>query len=367
MAMTEHPLKGDLSQTSFPRLLFHIWKRKKTGCLHLEIPKSDFRLFFRNGSISAEKQHFSEDDFFKAQVEKKHLGPLDYENSLRYAEQKKTSLIKAYLEIHNASAGRLWEQMKDYLCGEFFPFFDDDRAAFHFDSEYHFPDSHVFFQIYTPLFILDGIRGMKNHKRITSFLHPLNTPVRVLSPSWSEELVLSSAEKYMMHLTAEYQTVEGALKNSDISEKESLISVFALACLGFLIFSQKPGHDSLLDEYLPLDFERILSVFNTNCSLIHKYISKEIGPVSVNVLKKCLEEIKPSLPPVFQKIELGPDGSISLNSHLRAKFKLFSHEEKRGFIEGLNEILAAEVLAVKRVFGSDHESKIIKNLVIWKE
>ncbi|MBN1272789.1 MAG: DUF4388 domain-containing protein [Candidatus Aminicenantes bacterium] len=365
--MAENPLQGDLSLTSFPRLLFHIWKRKKTGCLHLKTADGENGFVFKNGLIIVEKKGFPEDDFFKALVEKKILGPLDFENCLRYSGQKNTSLMRAFLEIHETSAAHLWEQMKEYLYNELFPFFNCSQAAFDFDAGHHFYDSDIYFQIPTQELILDGVRSMKNLELIKTMLPPLNTPVRAVQPSWSTELALSPADIYILNLLSENTTLAKVLKASNISQRESLTSIYTLYSLGFLIFSQKSSHDSFLDEYLPLDFEQIVSVFNTNCTHIYKYISKEIGPVSINVLKKCLEEIKPSLTPIFQKIELGTDGSVSLNANLRAKFTLFSLEEKRSFIENLNEILVAEVLAVKKVFGSEHESKIMKNLTIWKE
>ena len=51
-----------------------------------------------------------------------------------------------------------------------------------------------------------------------------------------------------------------------------------------------------------------------------------------------------------------------MDSLLKAKISLFSEEDRKVLLRDLNEILAAEVLAVKKTLGNEHESALIENL-----
>lgn len=116
------------------------------------------------------------------------------------------------------------------------------------------------------------------------------------------------------------------------------------------------------DKHPHLEFDKIVDVFNDKFSYIYKYISKELGPVAFNVVEKCLEETKFHLSPLFREIKFDAEGRIEINSIPKANITFASGEAKMNLIKDLNEILAAEVLVVKKNLGNEHESLLIKNL-----
>jgi hypothetical protein len=79
-------------------------------------------------------------------------------------------------------------------------------------------------------------------------------------------------------------------------------------------------------------------------------------------MEKSIEDIKPHLLQNFQKIQLGSDGKIDLNSVLKSNIIMSDRDSIQLIIKSLNEILAAEILAVKKSLGSEFESTLIKNL-----
>ena len=122
------------------------------------------------------------------------------------------------------------------------------------------------------------------------------------------------------------------------------------------------NRDHISPEIPKSEIYRILELFNEKCSFIFKYISKEIGPVALNILEKCLEDAKPSLSPIFEKARLGPDGRVETNSIRKGGISLSREEFKVQVLNGLNDILVAEVLAVKRTLGNEHESSLVNHL-----
>ncbi|MGZ7046046.1 MAG: hypothetical protein ACXVJK_06960, partial [Candidatus Aminicenantales bacterium] len=110
------------------------------------------------------------------------------------------------------------------------------------------------------------------------------------------------------------------------------------------------------------DMDKLFGVFNAKCSFIFKYISKEIGPVALSVIGNSLDDIRNRLDPAFQGLELKADGRIELKSFLKTNMNLIGDESRRNLLRSMDEILVAEVLAVKRTLGAGHESALVKGL-----
>jgi len=70
----------------------------------------------------------------------------------------------------------------------------------------------------------------------------------------------------------------------------------------------------------------------------------------------------PGLAPLFQKMKLLPDGRIEVDSALSATINHLPDDLLKTLIRGYNEILMAEVLAVKKSLGSVHESDLVRSL-----
>ena len=117
-----------------------------------------------------------------------------------------------------------------------------------------------------------------------------------------------------------------------------------------------------LQEFSVAELQKILDTFNAKCSYIYKSVSKELGPVALNLMEKSIEDIKPHLSQHFQEIRLGIDGKIDRQSVLKFNIIMPDRDTTQLIIKSLDEILAAEILAVKKSLGSEFESTLIKNL-----
>ncbi len=102
--------------------------------------------------------------------------------------------------------------------------------------------------------------------------------------------------------------------------------------------------------------------FSDRCAYIFRYISKEIGPVATNVLEKALDEVRARLAPPLQSLELRSDGRVELKPFPVAALNAGQSESRRALLDSLTEILVAEVLAVKKTLGNDHEAAVIRGL-----
>jgi hypothetical protein len=203
---------------------------------------------------------------------------------------------------------------------------------------------------------------MQNETLLESLAPGESQIVERLIPESSESVTLSAPERYVLSLIHKPKGLKHIYTSSELGYRETQRIIAALIILGLLGFPQKNITGQASAEIPKSEIFRTLELFNDKCSFIFKYISKEIGPVALNILEKCLEDTKPSLSPLFEKTRLGPDGKVETNSILKGGLSLSREEFKVQVLNGLNDILVSEVLAVKRTLGNEHESTLVNHL-----
>ena len=87
---------------------------------------------------------------------------------------------------------------------------------------------------------------------------------------------------------------------------------------------------------------------------------KEIGPISLSLLLKAVEDIMENLPSYFRKIQLNPDGTINEELILKSVWYHDFDEYIGEFLRGLEEILYTEIYAVKKHLGVEYEQQVLK-------
>ena len=107
-------------------------------------------------------------------------------------------------------------------------------------------------------------------------------------------------------------------------------------------------------------FEEALRYYNLKYEIIYKVMLKEIGPISLSLLLKAVEDIMENLPSYFQKIQLNPDGTINEELLLKSVWYHDFDQHIGDFLRGLEEILFTEIYAVKKHLGVDYEQQVLK-------
>jgi len=359
--MKENSLRGSLAQIPLPQLLFHIRQKEMSGRLAIQREKDEKDLYFEKGNLILERSSFPEEDFLKTLVRKKILTSLEQTGCENHALQNKVSIPKALIECGLLSPSYLWKLMEAYFKADVFALFDRAEGSFVFYSESPPASHHRLAVIETRNFILQGIRQMQNSALLEAWLPPEEEFFQIFWPPYLNSLNFEPHEKYLLQVI-DKRNLKEIYNSSEIGKKETQKAIFAFLCLGIIEASCGKLDLKVSPELSPSELERILSSFNEKCSYIFKYISKELGPVATNVLEKTLEEIRSHLSPLFQNIELNPDGTLETKSILKKNTHLPSPEDQTNLLRDLNEILAAEVLTVKKTMGNEHESALVKNL-----
>jgi hypothetical protein len=354
----------EFAHAPLARVLAEIWRQGLSGSLYVRaggVPKC---LSFERGGLVLDSVSFEEKDFLRFLLTS---GQTDLITLTRVEEQsQKTggSSLRALIELSLFEPERLWTLLRAYARDEALSLLPSEGA----EREFHTrsgPAARVYVEaIDVPGLLLEGARRLKeDDAALEAVLPPPGEIVRRLPAFSAEAFGLSLTERYVLALLDPPKALAEVCAASDVGAAETRRALFALLLLGLAgTAGLKPKTTKLAGDLSLAGMERILALFNAKCAFLFKHISKEVGPVAFNLVGKALDEVRGHLDPVFQSAELGPDGRLEIKSPIRVNANIVGDDCRRSMLRSMDEILAAEVLVIKRTLGTEHESAVIRSL-----
>jgi hypothetical protein len=149
-------------------------------------------------------------------------------------------------------------------------------------------------------------------------------------------------------------------KESEIGDNETLKVLYALICTGLVRIKGKKVY-ALDQDFVPEDtLHSVIISFNQMYGHVFRYMVREVGPIAENVLEKYLGGLRDGRKEVFGGVKLHKDGTLDAALIERNLNRLPEDQRRMLLVDSLNELLYAELLAVKRTLGSDHEANIVR-------
>jgi hypothetical protein len=360
--MDEALRHGNLSETPFAGVLAGIWREELTGTLSVRGVGGPKSFVFENGLLLIDRASLPEKDFLKSLLTSGAADLISLAQSEEYAERNGVSIIRALLEIPLVEPARLWALLEGFVKEEAYSLFDREEGEFEL-GPLSTPRGPALISLFVPNLILEGARRMTNDRIIARLLPPDGETIQSLEPYFLDLLDLLPHERYVLGLLETPRTLAELYGSSDLGKRESRRTLSVFLCLGLAgTRPPRPKTGKLPAEMSLADMDKVFGLFNAKCSYIFKYISKEIGPVALSVIGNSLEDVRSRLDPAFQSLELKADGRIELKALLKTSMNFIGDENRRGLLRSMDEILVAEVLAVKRTLGSGHESALVRSL-----
>ena len=357
--MDQNAFRGNLAETSFPKLLGLIWREGSSGRLSVRRASEEKAFTFAGGTWSVCPETFDGPGFLRRLAARGKIPPDHLARIEAQADGDARSLMRGLIEDRRLPAGWAWEFAGEFAESRLYEVFDWTDGAYDLGPT-PLPMETPWIQgIKLPGLILEGIRRMTDLSIIEAGLPGPDQKLRPLPPRNEEPVALGPHELYALSAAQGSGSLGEFVRASPLGERETKRALFALLVLG-LLGTEKADRQAA--EYSLGDMDRLFGAFNDRCSFIYRYISKELGPVGPNVFEKTLEEVRSRLDPAFQTCQVKPDGRIELRTLLRKNLGVSSDEGKRSLLRSFDEILAAEVLAVKRTLGNGHESALVKGL-----
>jgi hypothetical protein len=368
------PWQGDLKEGDIYSILYYIYKNSISGILVVNAENVEKKMFVENRKIVFAASN-GKDDALGDYLLKNNLIDKDiFHKTSQYMEKCNKRFGRALIELGYFNYEQLWTWIPNHLQAIVYSFFDIKSGTYRIVTEFEKQKENIVLDISILSVIVEGMRRFESRslleKKFTGIEHLYVTDSRTMT-----QLDLKPFEIHVFDLVRRGPQIKDILKRSELLEFDTLRLLYLFLILE-IISPQKnaktaekprisPGKETRLESSginasTFNSFDEALRYYNMKFEIIYKVMLKEIGPISLSLLLKAVEDIMENLPSYFRKIQLNPDGTI--NEELISKSVwYYDFDEHIGeFLRGLEEILYTEIYAVKKHLGIEYEQQVLK-------
>ena len=351
--------KGQLSQLPLPDILQWLRTSQATGVLTLVSGGARKALYMKLGRVVFASSNLPNDRLGEIMIREGKITVEEYDQSIK-AISKGRRQGKALVEMGALSPKDLWEGIQFQVREIVFSVFQWEDGHFHFEESNLPEKERITVDVDILDLILSGIRRVDANGPVQA--HYPKGDVLLARAVTGTSLPLEPYEDHVLNLVEGERSVLEICRESEIGDNETLKVLYGLLCASILRVKGKKVR-ALDQDFVPEDSTHtVLASFNQNYSYIFRYMVREVGPIAENVLEKYLGGLRETRKDVFAGVKLQKDGSLD-PAVLEKNLNRSPEEQRRPLlVDGLNELLYAELLAVKRTLGAEHEAAIIKAL-----
>jgi hypothetical protein len=352
-------LKGDLSELPLPDILQHVHLSRATGVLTVLHGGAKKSLYVKSGRVVFASSNLPNDRLGELLLREGKITVEEYEASIKAISKGKRQ-GKALVEMGALSPKDLWEGVQFQVREIVYPMFQWEEGAFHFEESQAPEKERITVELDIVDLILAGVRRVDANGSIQARYGEGHLVFERISGEAPPGL--ESYEEHVLNLVDGERSAVEVCRDSEIGDNETLKVLYALQCIGSIRAKGKKVH-TLDQDFVPEDsVTSVLNSFNGMYGLVFKHMMKEVGPIAENVLEKYLGGLREQRKDVFAGVKLQKDGTLDAAS-IERNLNKFPEEERRSrLVDGLNELLYSELLAVKRTLGAEHEASLIKTL-----
>ncbi len=352
--------KGQLSQLPVPDLLQHLRVSKGTGILSLVSGGARKALYVKDGRVVFASSNLPNDRLGEILIREGKITVEEYEASIKAISKGKRQ-GKVLVEMGALSPKDLWEGVQFQVREIVYSIFQWEDGQFHFEESSLPEKERITVDLDIRDLILVGIRRVDASGAVQARYPGRGRRAGARSTRTCPES-LEPYERHVLNLVDGERSVLEICRESEIGDNETLKVLYALLCTGLVRVKGKKVY-ALDQDFVPEDtLHAVLTSFNQMYGYVFRYMVREVGPIAENVLEKYLGGLRESRKDVFAGVKLLKDGTID-PAVVERNLNRFPEDGRRGLVvDGLNELLYAELLAVKRTLGAEHEASIIKAL-----
>lgn len=212
--------------------------------------------------------------------------------------------------------------------------------------------------------LVEGIRSVRNLALFRKRL-PFGDWIFEAIPGAERRLgvTLDPHETYVVRLVDGRRSLGEIGAMSEFGEPETLRTMFLLFILGCLRpKAQALGEagDEAGDADSADGLDGIVRRYNDMFGLVYQYLMREVGPISEHLLGRALRDLEGTHPALFHHASLGGDGTVDADLLRQNVRSLAGHPQRDALVQGLNELLYAELLVLRKTLGPQHEGRILR-------
>jgi hypothetical protein len=361
---THLPISGTLSEFDFATILAQMNSQALDGQLKIATAHFSKTLWLENGRIVFAQSSLADDSLGKFLLGRGIIDEALFEKSRRRMQKNKTRHGRALLEMGVLNPELLWTEVAAHLRAIVFSLFTLRAGKYDIGPLPENESENIVLDVPVPEVILEGIRRIEDQEFIEGRFAE-NMVLYPAQPSSHFPVTLKPFEAHVLSLVAAATPLDAVVQKSELLRLDTLKILYCLLKLELLCDCKQPSRQTTPSQthQLPTtftSFEETLQYYNARFEYIYRVLSKEIGPVAHSILFDSITAIMESIHPCFQNLEIRGDGRIDEKSVMKSIWYENFNENSNEFLKGLEEILYAEIYAVKRHLGKDHEKLILQ-------
>jgi hypothetical protein len=254
----------------------------------------------------------------------------------------------------------VWEAMRRQARSMVLGLFEWEQGEFQFREGEEIAGSGLELDLAILELIADGIRCVKETRLFTQRM-PSGPSIFEAIPAAERKasLMLEPHERYVLSLVDGRRNLAQLTASSEIGEAETLRVVFLLFSVGYL--KMRAFHPAR-EESRDARAEPLIRRYNEMFAFLHRYLVREVGPIGDAVMGRYFEDQRKAQPALLSEGRLGCDGTLDERILIRNLAALKNENRMESLVDGLNELLYAELLAVRRTLGASHEGRAVQGL-----
>lgn len=351
--------RGTLQQLALPDLLRELQSASATGVLSLTAGGARKALYLRGGRVVFATSNVPSDRLGEVLLRDGKITPEQNEASVRALALGRRQ-GRALVETGALSPDELWTAVQSQVREIVWSVFGWGEGAFHFEESALPARERITVDLDVTSLVVEGVRRLDPAALARS--RPLDPYLVLECGSDPPDGLLHLWEAHVLSLVDGERTVMEIGHESEAGEGQTAKALYAFLSAG-LVRGRGRRVRALDQDFVPEDTTlSLLESFNDMYRHVHAYMVREVGPIAENVLAKYLGRVREARPEVFTGVSLQRDGSLDETVVERNVGRLAEERRRPALVDALNELLYAELLAVKRTLGADHESAIVREL-----
>jgi hypothetical protein len=352
-------LRGSLARLPLPDLLRELQGAAATGILALSAGGARKTLYFNGGRVVFATSNLPSDRLGEVLMRETKITPEQNEGSVRSLSPGRRQ-GRFLLEMGALTPDELWAAVQAQVREIVYSVFQWDEGQFYFEESVLPEKERITVDLDVTALILEGVRQMDpsgsvrtRYPDVQLVLGRTEVPLAGLLHPWEEHVLsLVDGERSILEICQE----------SEAGEAQTLKAFYAFLVTG--IVKVRGRKVTALDQdFVPEDTTlAVLDSFNRMYRQVLSYMVKEVGPIAENVVGKYLASVRESRKDVLQDVPMRRDGALDAAAIDHNLSELPEESRRAALIDALNELLYAELFAVRRTLGADHEAALVRML-----
>jgi len=375
-------LEGKIEEGDIFPVFYHIYKNDLSGILIVRYGDCEKRIFIRDRKIIFATSTRREDSFGDFLLRKQLIDRPTYNTAIQYMLKSKKRFGRALLELGLFSYDQIWTWIPNHLKAMVHSLFHIKNGSYRMSvkEEADIGIENIVLDMDMLSVLVEAAREyeaktyMEKKFEEISNLYIWNAHAPLVN-----HLELKPYEIHVFDLVRRWSKLEDILSHSELLEFHTYRILYLLLVLEIISTNpniQTPQPDSFPEMENPdadiypshptgrlsvfNSFDEALKYYNIRYEMIYKVMLKEIGPISISLLTRAIEDIRDNLPTYLQRVQLKPDGTIDEGLMSKALWYYDFNRHVGDFLRGLEEVLYTEIFAVKKHLGVEYEQQVLK-------